>query len=495
METGKFFFSYARADSEFVLKLAEDLRSNGTNVWLDRLDIPGGARWDRAVEEALHACPGLLVVLSPASVASNNVMDEVSFALETDKRIVPILFKDCPIPFRLKRLQYIDFRAGYDDGFARLVQALKSLDQPSTPSNQSPAGSGEIVSHRIPETRPIPETRRPSESENGKSQLESASVKRFTVPPLIYGIVAAGVVVIILSLVVWWPKPQEAPVKEPEGRKELIDEAPIVQPQPPKEIVAPTPEKKPEAQKEVVTTPPFEPHGINNPVSLKLGALNKVTLDKNEEYHFKLSSPASDLKIFLDMRRADNRNSNLQSTLSVLDQDGGVIRDRAISFNEIDVGYRKTALFTSKQPGSFGFKLLNKNDTANFWLTVLKEPTSQFVPFFGELVPKPLSLGEDRSGVLDAREYVYYIISLSKGDYKVIVDFLNSKRENTNIQGYLALLDSDGGNQRTIIRFNEINVSYRKIATFSVKKDEPLIIKVHNTNKGVNYTVKIAQNQ
>src|SRR5262249_53243878 len=132
---GKFFFSYARADSEFVLKLADDLRSVGTDLWLDKLDIPGGVRWDRAVEEALHASPCLLVVLSPASVASNNVMDEVSFGLESDKRIVPILFKDCTIPFRLRRVQYIDFRAGYDDGLKRLVQALKLVDQlPTSPS-------------------------------------------------------------------------------------------------------------------------------------------------------------------------------------------------------------------------------------------------------------------------------------------------------------------------------------------------------------------------
>jgi hypothetical protein len=131
METGKFFFSYARDDSEFVLKLAEDLRSTGTNLWLDQLDIPGGARWDDAVEEALHASPCLLVVLSPASVASDNVKDEISFGLENRKTIVPILFKDCAIPFRLKRFQYIDFTAGYDEGFARLVQALK-LNQLST---------------------------------------------------------------------------------------------------------------------------------------------------------------------------------------------------------------------------------------------------------------------------------------------------------------------------------------------------------------------------
>jgi formylglycine-generating enzyme required for sulfatase activity len=155
MGTGKFFFSYARADSEFVLKLAEDLRSNGINLWLDRLDIPGGVRWDDAVEEALHASPCLLVVLSPASVTSDNVKDEISFGLENRKTIVPVLYKDCAVPFRLRRLQYIDFRVGYDDGFKRLVQTLKPLDQPST---QQPVTSVPASEKKETEgVSPIPE--------------------------------------------------------------------------------------------------------------------------------------------------------------------------------------------------------------------------------------------------------------------------------------------------------------------------------------------------
>ena len=64
------FISYTREDSEFVLKLARDLRSEGVNIWLDQLDIPPGVRWDRAVEQALRTCDRLLVILSPASVAS-----------------------------------------------------------------------------------------------------------------------------------------------------------------------------------------------------------------------------------------------------------------------------------------------------------------------------------------------------------------------------------------------------------------------------------------
>lgn len=134
VETPRIFFSYARVDSEFVLKLAKDLRSAGMNIWVDQLDIQAGDRWDRAVEEALKGCPSLLVVLSPTSVASQNVMDEVSFGLEQNKKIVPVCYRNCDIPFRLKRLQRIDFTVDYHDAFARLLRALNvQLSQTAPP--------------------------------------------------------------------------------------------------------------------------------------------------------------------------------------------------------------------------------------------------------------------------------------------------------------------------------------------------------------------------
>src|SRR5689334_2591696 len=96
------FFSYSRADGEFVLKLAKDLRAAGASVWLDQLDIKAGQHWDRAVENALSRCPALLVILSPSSVDSPNVMDEVGFAIDEKKPVIPVLHKDCKIPLRLR---------------------------------------------------------------------------------------------------------------------------------------------------------------------------------------------------------------------------------------------------------------------------------------------------------------------------------------------------------------------------------------------------------
>jgi hypothetical protein len=130
------FFSYSRTDSDFVKQLAKDLRSAGARVWLDQLDIKPGAHWDSAIEKALNESKHLIVVLSPASVSSNNVMDEVSFALDNGKSIIPVLINDCSIPFRLRRLQYIDFTGDHQQGLSQLVAVL-GRQAVQSPDNQN----------------------------------------------------------------------------------------------------------------------------------------------------------------------------------------------------------------------------------------------------------------------------------------------------------------------------------------------------------------------
>jgi len=130
-ESPKTFFSYAREDSEFALRLVKDLRAAGADVWLDQLDIGPGQRWDSAVENALRACPRHVTILSPGAVNSQNVMDEVSYALEERKQVIPLLYRDCTVPFRLRRLQYIDFRTDYARGLRDLSSVLVIKDAPA----------------------------------------------------------------------------------------------------------------------------------------------------------------------------------------------------------------------------------------------------------------------------------------------------------------------------------------------------------------------------
>lgn len=152
-EVTRFFFSYAREDSDFVLKLARELRMSGANLWLDRLDIRGGQRWDEAVQAAVESCQGMVAILSPSAVASQNVMDEISYALEEKKQVIPVLYQKCAIPFRLRRVQYVDFSPGYEEAFAELLRAL-GLEQPTekaVPPRTEERGPEEAVQSAIHE--------------------------------------------------------------------------------------------------------------------------------------------------------------------------------------------------------------------------------------------------------------------------------------------------------------------------------------------------------
>lgn len=120
----KIFISYSRKDAKFTDRLATDLNARGIATWQDKRDIPAGSRWDREVGQALVECSHLLVVITPDSMDSENVLDEVNEALEKNKTIFPVLYKESSINFRLKRLNYIDFRVGYDEAFGRLLNEM-----------------------------------------------------------------------------------------------------------------------------------------------------------------------------------------------------------------------------------------------------------------------------------------------------------------------------------------------------------------------------------
>ena len=126
------FLSYSRRDEEIALRLARELRSLGVPVWMDQLDIPLGAAWDDSVEAAVKQSESFLVLLSNGSVKSRNVLDEISYALEQNKQIVPVLLEQCEKPFRIRRLQHIDLSVDFATGVAKIREALGSNADNST---------------------------------------------------------------------------------------------------------------------------------------------------------------------------------------------------------------------------------------------------------------------------------------------------------------------------------------------------------------------------
>jgi hypothetical protein len=118
------FVSYSRDDSDFALQLAKDLKTEGIVVWIDQQSIEPGQDWDNAIEEALIQCTHMVLILSPSAVDSRNVRNEIAFAFDEQKTILPVLHKDCAVPLQLRRVQHIDFRTDYALGLVRLMKAL-----------------------------------------------------------------------------------------------------------------------------------------------------------------------------------------------------------------------------------------------------------------------------------------------------------------------------------------------------------------------------------
>jgi DNA-binding winged helix-turn-helix (wHTH) protein len=90
-----------------------------------------GETWDLAIEEALDTASHIMIVMSKTSVQSKNVRDEIDYAVEEKKFIVPIMVEECKPPLRLRRTQYTDFsdENKFDEALDKLMQVLSILPQ------------------------------------------------------------------------------------------------------------------------------------------------------------------------------------------------------------------------------------------------------------------------------------------------------------------------------------------------------------------------------
>ena len=390
--------------------------------------IVAGQAFDQAIEQQLEAAKSVVVLWSGHSIASEWVRNEAGMASEREV-LVPALIDDVKQPLEFRRRQAADLTRWTGD--------------PADPEFQGLC-DGIAAKTQIP-ARPAPPGIRP------RARRDSRGYRWI-------GAAAAALLVAGVAAYVIW---RAVAGGGADGELRVVDV-------------------------------PSAETSADRPAPLAPGTIQKIGLGPNQEYYLQLPEPVGDLKIVADMRHIDNRSSNLQSRISLLDANGAMLQDRIINFNEIDVGARQTATWSTRQPQRVAIRLLNGDAPADFWLSVGPASAVQFVPLFGSVVPEALSLGEEKSGLLDVNEDAYYVVPLNQGNYQLTIDFANAERRNTNIQGSVAILDADGGNYREIARFNEIDVSARKVETFLARDAGPVILNVQNTNATVRYTLKLA---
>ncbi len=81
------FISYSRKDSEQATSLAEKLRAEGADVWMDTASLAAAETWSAEIVGAINNSKIFIVLLSPSSIASHNVNKEVLLASEKRKTI------------------------------------------------------------------------------------------------------------------------------------------------------------------------------------------------------------------------------------------------------------------------------------------------------------------------------------------------------------------------------------------------------------------------
>jgi hypothetical protein len=121
------FVSYSRRDAGYVRRLADDLRSQGKDVWVDVEGIRDAEVFPVALLRAIEGSDAFLFVISPDSVSSRFCDQEVAHASALNKRIIPVARRDVPdaqIPDEIRYRNWIPVDRDPGAAIGRIVSAI-----------------------------------------------------------------------------------------------------------------------------------------------------------------------------------------------------------------------------------------------------------------------------------------------------------------------------------------------------------------------------------
>ena len=135
------FVSHSKSDKRTTKGVCDALAAEGISTWVSFRDIPSGSNWDKSIETALHDAIAIIVIVSPASVCSRYVRDEVEEAIRQHKTVIPVIIQPADIPLRWRTLQHVKWNSARTKAstlqiasgllHATASQLREALDDPS----------------------------------------------------------------------------------------------------------------------------------------------------------------------------------------------------------------------------------------------------------------------------------------------------------------------------------------------------------------------------
>jgi formylglycine-generating enzyme required for sulfatase activity len=123
------FISYSSSDKAAADQICAALEGAGLGCWIAPRDIPPGADYPAAILEGVKQARAIVVIVTPAAVASPHILSEVGHAFSAKKPIVPFRLSAADLPpdfdYFLSMSQWLDARDGCTPAnLARLRDAL-----------------------------------------------------------------------------------------------------------------------------------------------------------------------------------------------------------------------------------------------------------------------------------------------------------------------------------------------------------------------------------
>jgi formylglycine-generating enzyme required for sulfatase activity len=125
------FISYARQDAEMAERLIADLRAAGHACWIDTTAIKGGDEWIMTIAEGIINSYAFVVLVTRQALQSRWVQDEILWARQNNKLIIPLLLENVVGETRFFPLaSYQGISINGDDYDAALPKLLLALPSP-----------------------------------------------------------------------------------------------------------------------------------------------------------------------------------------------------------------------------------------------------------------------------------------------------------------------------------------------------------------------------
>lgn len=126
------FISFSRKDQAIANAIYKELRKNNVSCFFDLVSIQGGEEYQKIIVESINKAKIFLIICTPNSMQSAWVRNELAFAQNRRKPIIPIVMDDVQLSddilFQLGKLRYlhIDSR-NIEQGLNELERILHHL--------------------------------------------------------------------------------------------------------------------------------------------------------------------------------------------------------------------------------------------------------------------------------------------------------------------------------------------------------------------------------